>query len=88
MKRPEIFVVVLIVVFLWFSGLHLIAAIVGVGSWAVLSYREFQTKQLEQSNKATVTHSDSTTIKPDDSEEPEFWLNATNAYLEKRSGWD
>jgi hypothetical protein len=88
MKRLEIVVVVLIVGLLWFSGLHLIAAIVGVGSWAVLSYRDFQTKQLEQSNKATATHSGSTTIKPDDPEEPDFWLNATNAYLEKRSGWD
>jgi len=46
MKRLEIVVVILIVGALWFSGLHLIAAIVGVGSWAVLSYREFQTKQL------------------------------------------
>jgi hypothetical protein len=82
MKGTEIFVVVLIVVFLWLSGLHLIAAIVGVGSWAVLSYREFQTKQLKRSNTATGTPAGSTTI--DDS----FSLNATDAYLEKRSGWD
>lgn len=36
----------LFTIFLWLSGFHLVAAIVGLGAWAVLSYREFQTKRL------------------------------------------
>jgi hypothetical protein len=83
------------VVVVWGAGLHLTAAVIGIGGWAVLSYREFQTKRLSQefrtkrlSQEATEADDSRSQLDEGPEEPEEFTLNLTDENLDKQSGWD